>query len=300
MGRIRTVKPEWLTDERLKSASDEARVLSIALITRSDDYGNGEAGDLIIAGAVWSALDPLEALAKASRAIRELIEKGYVQVYKVSGQSFFHIENWTKHQRVDKPGKPLFPGPERADIAVANDSREIREPVQERPGPDHDLRPRPTTTTTTPKSKAGALDEADPTENPKPTPSLSAKTSKPKRPKPQPSETSRKAAEYLRAQILAAAPNCAASRLTPGGLANWARDLDKLEALSPGHTWQAIRESIDWLHTAENTFVVQSAASLAKKWDSIQANRKRSPATGATRPEDPYDRAERLRNQGAR
>ncbi len=136
--------------------------------------------------------------------------------------------------------------------------------------------------------------------NSKPTPTSSAKTNKPKRPKPQPSETSRKAAEYLRTQILAAAPNCAASRLTPSGLANWARDLDKLEALSPGHTWQAIRESIDWLHTAENTFVVQSAASLAKKWDSIQANRKRSPATGATRPEDPYDRAERLRNQGAR
>lgn len=141
MGRIRTVKPEWATDEKMKGASDEARVLSIGLITRADDYGNGEAGDLIIAGALWSALDPLEALAKASRAIRELVEIGFVEVYKVSGQSYFHIAKWSEHQRVDKPGKPLFPGPQRADKTLANDSREIPGTARESLAPDHDLRP---------------------------------------------------------------------------------------------------------------------------------------------------------------
>jgi hypothetical protein len=115
VARIRTVKPEWRSDEKMKAASDEARVLSIALITLADDYGNGEAGDLVIAGAVWSSLLPREALAKSSRAIRELFVMGYVEVYKVSNQSYFHITNWTSHQRVDKPGRPQVPGPERAD-----------------------------------------------------------------------------------------------------------------------------------------------------------------------------------------
>ncbi len=299
MGRIRTIKPEWLTDEKLKAASDEARVLSVALITRSDDFGNGEAGDLIIAGAVWSGLAPLEALAKASRAIRELVEIGFVLVYKVSGQSFFHIENWKRHQRVDKPGKPLFPGPERADIAVANNSREPREAFQERPGPDHDLRPRPTTTTT--MSEAGASDAAAPSgESHLSAKSSATKSKRTRKPKPAPSDTATKAAAYLRDQILTRAPNCAASRLTSASLTNWAHELDKLEALSPGHTWQAIRESIDWLHNSENTFVVQSAASLAKKWDAIQANRNRSPVTGVTKPEDPYERKARLKQQASR
>jgi hypothetical protein len=135
-------------------------------------------------------------------------------------------------------------------------------------------------------------------EIPNPKPSPATKSKRTRKPKPAPSETASKAAEYLRDQILTRAPNCAASRLTPTALTNWAHELDKLEALSPGHTWQAIRQSIDWLHNSENTFVVQSAASLAKKWDAIQANRNRSPVTGATKPEDRYERMERLRAEG--
>ena len=40
-GRIRSIKPEWLEDERMVMASSDARVLSIALILMADDYGNG-------------------------------------------------------------------------------------------------------------------------------------------------------------------------------------------------------------------------------------------------------------------
>ena len=147
-GRIRTIKPEWRTDEKLKSASDEARVLSVALITLSDDYGNGEAGELTIAGQVWGTQggrDPREVLAKASRAIDELVEIGYLAVYSISGSEFFHLVNWSRHQRVDKPGKPRYPGPLRAEIIglksrenLANSSREFREHFQESPAPDQD------------------------------------------------------------------------------------------------------------------------------------------------------------------
>jgi hypothetical protein len=130
-GRIRTIKPEWRTDEKLKAASDEARVLSATLITLADDYGNGEAGDLAIAGATWSTLEPREALAKSSRAIRELLAIGYVLVYEVCGSKYFNLPHWKRHQKVDHPGKPLFPGPERADkiseITTETVSRQSRE-----------------------------------------------------------------------------------------------------------------------------------------------------------------------------
>ena len=39
--RIRTIKPEWLEDERLALASPPARVMSVALICMADDFGRG-------------------------------------------------------------------------------------------------------------------------------------------------------------------------------------------------------------------------------------------------------------------
>ena len=141
LGRIRTVKPEWRTDEKMRGASDAARVLSIALITLSDDYGNGEAGVLTIAGAVWGSGDVRESLDKSSRAMGELLAIGFAEVYRVCGQEYFHLCNWDAHQKVDRPGKPRYPGPQRADDTseksrerIASESRRSRERI----APDQD------------------------------------------------------------------------------------------------------------------------------------------------------------------
>jgi len=135
MSRIRTIKPEWLDDEKLMIASSNARVLSVALILLSDDYGNGVANELNLAGRVWgAAASPEVALDTCRAAFDELMGIGYVTLYHVNGQRYYHITNWNKHQRVDKPGRPQVPGPARADataqgaeIKLANDSRMSRE-----------------------------------------------------------------------------------------------------------------------------------------------------------------------------
>jgi hypothetical protein len=117
-GRIRTVKPEWLEDELLAAASDEARVLSVGLILVADDYGNGRASIATIAAEVWryalerdDGANAPEILAKASRAFRELLAIGFIGTWTEGGQRYFSIRNWARHQRVDKPGKPLVPKP---------------------------------------------------------------------------------------------------------------------------------------------------------------------------------------------
>lgn len=162
--RIRTVKPEWLEDEVLAAASDEARVLSIGLILLADDYGNGRASMATIAAEVWRfALErddgahASEVLEKASRAFRELVAKKFVGVWTVNGQRYYAIRNWLKHQRVDKPGKPLVPSPPAGlfdevnpeQIANSGDSREglsrVSIPVRDTAAPDLDLRPGPKT-----------------------------------------------------------------------------------------------------------------------------------------------------------
>lgn len=137
-GRIRTIKPEWLEDEKLAALSDEARLLSVALLLLADDHGRGRASPLYLASRVWCYGDASETLAKVSRGLRELAAAGYATFYKVKGQQYFAIRNWTKHQRVDKPSKPRVPGPEQRDDGDGSppDSGEPREV----PAPDPDLR----------------------------------------------------------------------------------------------------------------------------------------------------------------
>ena len=115
--RIRTIKPEWLDDETMALAPLESRVLSIALILLADDYGNGRANDALLASRVFPAsANPRESLAKARVGLAN-----FLVTYEVNGQSYFHIRNWERHQRVDRPGKPLVPPyPGETEISPAN------------------------------------------------------------------------------------------------------------------------------------------------------------------------------------
>ena len=143
---------------------------------------------------------------------------------------------------------------------------------------------------------SGSPDLVDSAEENKPPPPKATKR-KPKE-KPKASEAARQAANYLRVRVLDRTPTCAASRMTAKTFEEWARRLEKLSKLSPAHGWDEIKASIDWLHDSDNTFVVQSAGSLAEKWDSIQANRSRSPITGKPKALDEYAIAESRRNRG--
>jgi hypothetical protein len=155
-GRIRSIKPEWLEDELLAAASDEARVLSVGLLLLADDYGNGRASIATIAASVWRfALErddgagAPETLAKASRAFRELVKIRFIGCWSESGQRYFTLRNWRKHQRVDKPGKHLVPAPPADLFAEENeDSRISPESLASNSGepreslaPDLDQRP---------------------------------------------------------------------------------------------------------------------------------------------------------------
>ncbi len=117
MSRIRTVKPEWLEDERLALASSDARVLSIALILLADDYGNGRANVMVLGAVVFPGAD--NARATFTAAAEELTRIRFVAFYEVDGQRYFSIRNWSKHQRVDRPSEPKVPGPPQEDDDTA-------------------------------------------------------------------------------------------------------------------------------------------------------------------------------------
>ena len=128
-GRIRTVKPEWLEDEVMASASSDARVLSIALILMADDYGNGRCHHVTMASRVFPVSgNSLESLQNSSArflaALSELEAMRFVGLYGDDRQHYFAIRNWAKHQKVNHPGKPLVPSPPESIWNVSRDSQE--------------------------------------------------------------------------------------------------------------------------------------------------------------------------------
>jgi hypothetical protein len=115
-GRIRTIKPEWLDDQRLIHSPDEARVLSVALLLLADDYGNGRCDPDAIATRVFPASgksleDLLRPARKFQAAMIRLVSIRFAGVYELDDQRYFTVRNWDKHQKVNHPSKPLVPGP---------------------------------------------------------------------------------------------------------------------------------------------------------------------------------------------
>ena len=121
--RIRTIKPEWLDDDRLAACSSDARVVSVALITLSDDAGRGRLG-VAVAGRVFPT-DP----SKFEPAVAELVG-WYLNVYDVRGQRYFEIVNWTKHQVIRKDREPRIntPDPNEGAYVTISVSSTIRHP----------------------------------------------------------------------------------------------------------------------------------------------------------------------------
>jgi hypothetical protein len=99
MPRIRTIKPEFWTDEKMAPMNAVERLTFLGLISMADDMGRLLDNVKIIDAFVFPETDETcrEALARLSRAGR--IERGRTS----SGQAVIQIVNWSKHQKVDRP-----------------------------------------------------------------------------------------------------------------------------------------------------------------------------------------------------
>lgn len=128
-GRIRTIKPEFLDDEKLCSMNVVTRLLFAATWLLADDYGNLRSSESWIHGQVFHS-DPEVVVEQIHEALARLTREGMLQAYSVRGQGYYHVANWHRHQRIDRPGKPKVPGPKEADSSeLDSDSTIVSEPV---------------------------------------------------------------------------------------------------------------------------------------------------------------------------
>ena len=104
MSRIRTIKPDFWTDPELSECSMSARLLFIGLWNFADDYGNLEAHPLKVKAQVF----PLDKI-KIEPLLKELENQKFIILYSASARNYYHIRNFQKHQKINRPSNPTCP-----------------------------------------------------------------------------------------------------------------------------------------------------------------------------------------------
>ncbi|MFA5235216.1 MAG: hypothetical protein WC390_12535, partial [Sulfurimonas sp.] len=86
-GRIRTIKPELLEDEKTSALDHESFRLFVGLILLADDYGNARASGRYLNGAVFHSCGRVKG---AVADLNELARVGLVALYEGGGQAYVH------------------------------------------------------------------------------------------------------------------------------------------------------------------------------------------------------------------
>ena len=103
MARIRNIKPDFWTDEKLVELDPVDRLLFIGLWNFSDDEGFLPYSPKRIKMQIFPG-DSLE----ISVALQNLISIGALTLYDYGDGQVLHVTNWAKHQKVSNPTKSKF------------------------------------------------------------------------------------------------------------------------------------------------------------------------------------------------
>lgn len=112
MARIRSIKPDFWTDEKIVELPFEVRLFFIGSWNFADDYGNLQRSAKKLKMQVFPA-DSID----CEPLIRSLIDHGLFIEYSVNGDEYLHIKGFKDHQVVNRPSKSTIPEPKREDIA---------------------------------------------------------------------------------------------------------------------------------------------------------------------------------------
>jgi len=103
MARIRNIKPDFWTDEKLVELETWERLLFIGLWNFADDEGYMPYSPKRIKMQIFPG-DSLE----VSRGIQSLISIGAVELFDSEYGQVLHISKWSKHQKVSNPSKSKY------------------------------------------------------------------------------------------------------------------------------------------------------------------------------------------------
>jgi uncharacterized phage protein (TIGR02220 family) len=104
VARIRSIKPDFWTDDALTECSLPARLLFIGTWNFADDAGNLDRSAKQIKARVFP-VDNID----CEPLIQELIAHNLLKEYTVDQKKYLHIRGFNKHQVINHPSKPTCP-----------------------------------------------------------------------------------------------------------------------------------------------------------------------------------------------
>lgn len=110
MARIRSVRPDYFTDEGIVELSRDARLHNIGLWTVADDEGRGLDNPKLLKGAIW-ALDDEVTPSMVEGWQAELEAGGHLLRYEVAGRRYFQVVAFRTFQKPQKPQPSKLPEP---------------------------------------------------------------------------------------------------------------------------------------------------------------------------------------------
>ncbi|MDR5730702.1 MAG: HNH endonuclease [Terriglobia bacterium] len=120
MARIRTIKPEFWTDEKIVALPFHARLLFIGLWNFADDTGALDCSPDRISMQVF----PGDPDVDVSALIDLLDIAGLLEIWRAeSGDRAIRIINWAKHQKIDNPSKKTVIDEGYRKLAIPSEAR---------------------------------------------------------------------------------------------------------------------------------------------------------------------------------
>ena len=99
--RIRTIKPEFWTNELLCSLPESTHTLAAALLNYADDEGFFNANPGLIAGALYPLREPSVSIPESLKRLEKI---GYIRLGTgPDGRTYGWIVNFTQHQTINRP-----------------------------------------------------------------------------------------------------------------------------------------------------------------------------------------------------
>lgn len=114
MARIRTVKPDFWTDEDLALLDPRTQLLAIGLLNHSDDEGYFKAHPLIVKSVVFPFTEDSVSI---QSMLEQLENVGYLTMFKGSdGKAYGLVTNFLLHQKISRPTASKI-----RDLTIAKD-----------------------------------------------------------------------------------------------------------------------------------------------------------------------------------
>lgn len=135
MPRIRNIKPEFWTDEKLVDLGAWERLLFIGLWNFADDegympYSAKRIKMQVFPGDDVEIMNPLE----NSGILWSLLRAGMVSLYDSDSGPVLHVKNWNKHQKPSHPSPSKYSGMNLVERPVKPQKQADPTPIDSNPG----------------------------------------------------------------------------------------------------------------------------------------------------------------------